>query len=277
MFEKITAALEIIEAGVANKSRFKEHNERLNRAVEAYISGLFEEHYLNKKEALQFMRDMDSAPHLTEAYYCNRNLTSYNKLVRELKAAQSEFNVAPILEGVLKLEGMAERVKAAKAAVATPAQLREAKERATQEKKRFLKGTTIAACINEQREGFVANYLASANKKLNRIDELIAEGDADFIAKFKGSIVEGKLTADHRAAYLKVVEQQANDDVDAFIAKMVTYIGEVETAELTGQLWAYSNLTVTKDGEKQVHRTRCIINVSKYGKLFNQWPTRRIV
>lgn len=277
MFEKVKAALEIIEAGSANKSVFSQNNTCLNRAVEKYISELFTEHYLNKKEALQFIRDTNTAPHLTEAYYCTRSLTSYKKLVRELKAAQSEFNVAPILEGVLKLEGMAERVKAAKAAVATPTQLREAKERATQEKKRYLKGTVIAACINAQREGYVANYLASGTRKLNRIDELIAEGDEDFIAKFKASIVDGKLTAEHRAAYLKAVEQQANDDVDAYIAKMVTYIGEVETAELDGQLWSYSSLIVTKDGEKQVHRTRCIINVSKYGKLFNQWPTRRIV
>ncbi len=75
--------------------------------------------------------------------------------------------------------------------------------------------------------------------------------------------------------------QQTRDamaaDFDSYVNKLSTKIGEgIVSAEITGRLWDYSTLTVTKnDGSVERWRTQQIINVSCLGKLFNQWPTRR--
>lgn len=65
---------------------------------------------------------------------------------------------------------------------------------------------------------------------------------------------------------------------DAYVAKLTAKIGKVTSASLDGEgTWVYSNLTVTTEaGERQVWRTQMIINVSILGKVFNQWPTRRV-
>jgi len=67
-------------------------------------------------------------------------------------------------------------------------------------------------------------------------------------------------------------------DYDAFVAKLVKKIGEVTKAKLHGNhVWDYSTLIVTKpDGEVQAWKTQQIVNHSKLGKPFNQWPTRRL-
>lgn len=65
---------------------------------------------------------------------------------------------------------------------------------------------------------------------------------------------------------------------EMFVAKLVRKIGACETAELTGShVWGYSILTVTKaDGSKENWKTQQIVNVSKLGLLFNQWPSRKV-
>lgn len=79
----------------------------------------------------------------------------------------------------------------------------------------------------------------------------------------------------------RYVEQRmiwAGEDYDAFVRKLVTKIGEVEDAKLVGNhVWSYSTLVVTtKAGEQQAWKTQQIVNYSKLGKPFNQWPTRRL-
>jgi hypothetical protein len=68
---------------------------------------------------------------------------------------------------------------------------------------------------------------------------------------------------------------------DAFITKLMHKVGFCTSAELDGNhVWGYSILTVTytdTDGQHQERfKTQMIVNVSKHGKLFNQWPTRKI-
>lgn len=65
---------------------------------------------------------------------------------------------------------------------------------------------------------------------------------------------------------------------DAFVAKLVSKVGEVESAELTGNhVWGYSVLKVAKaGGVVESWKTQQIVNVSKLGLLFNQWPTRKM-
>lgn len=52
---------------------------------------------------------------------------------------------------------------------------------------------------------------------------------------------------------------------------------EISTVNYTGSADPFSNSRLVLNGSNggMVWNTRCIINVSKYGKLFNQWPTRK--
>lgn len=71
--------------------------------------------------------------------------------------------------------------------------------------------------------------------------------------------------------------QDANACFDSYLFKLAGKIAKpIKQATYRGHLWDGSELSVVcEDDETQVWKTRCIINVSVYGKLFNQWPTRR--
>ena len=71
---------------------------------------------------------------------------------------------------------------------------------------------------------------------------------------------------------------EAAAQYDAFVAKLEGKIGPVVEATLEGEhVWGYSLLDVTTEsGERQIWKTQMILNVSKLGKVFNQWPTRKV-
>jgi hypothetical protein len=73
-------------------------------------------------------------------------------------------------------------------------------------------------------------------------------------------------------------KRDANALFDAFLLKMAGKIGPACTAaRLDGIIWDGCTVTATlADGSSQVWTTKCILNQSIYGKLFNQWPTRRV-
>ena len=77
--------------------------------------------------------------------------------------------------------------------------------------------------------------------------------------------------------YLNGVEREAEAAYRGFMAKMILKIGSpVVQASMTGNIWNDAKITVkTVSGEEQVWHTKMIINFSKYGKFFNQFPTRR--
>lgn len=66
---------------------------------------------------------------------------------------------------------------------------------------------------------------------------------------------------------------------DDYVAKLESKIGEVTDAVLSivSGVWHDSKLTVVKpNGVQEIWYTKCILNTSSLGKVFNQWPTRRI-
>ena len=80
----------------------------------------------------------------------------------------------------------------------------------------------------------------------------------------------------------KFIEQSIKDaeaQYDAFVIKLTEKIGVVNAAVLDGNhVWSESVLTVTlPTSEEQKWHTKQIINFSKLGKLFFQWPSRRLV
>lgn len=71
----------------------------------------------------------------------------------------------------------------------------------------------------------------------------------------------------------------ANAEVDSYINKLIGKIGKekhIASVAYAGQLWFGSILTVNCTDEKQTWKTKCILNVSCLGTVFNQWPTRRV-
>lgn len=78
--------------------------------------------------------------------------------------------------------------------------------------------------------------------------------------------------------FIATAEREAAQQYDAFVCKLVAKVGDVIEAALSGDhVWEYSYLTVvTAAGEAQKWKTQQIVNVSKLGLLFNQWPTRLV-
>lgn len=88
--------------------------------------------------------------------------------------------------------------------------------------------------------------------------------------------------ADINAAKVEKLVADAREDAafqyEAFVAKLNSKIGPATAARLEGNhVWGHSYLHVTTAaGEQQIWKTQMIINVSKLGKIFNQFPTRKV-
>lgn len=81
-----------------------------------------------------------------------------------------------------------------------------------------------------------------------------------------------------KSEFVRNAEESAHVDYRSWVVKMASKVGKnVVSANMKGDPWESSTLVVvTDDGEKQVWNTRMIINHSKYGKVFHQFPSRRI-
>lgn len=78
--------------------------------------------------------------------------------------------------------------------------------------------------------------------------------------------------------FVQNAELDAAMQYDMFVLKLVEKAGEHVKADLTGNhIWSESYLRVEdKDGNVTTWKTQTIINFSKYGKMFNQFPTRKV-
>lgn len=125
-------------------------------------------------------------------------------------------------------------------------------------------------------EDFGGQVYYIANKFYERITRPVADG----CSFSKAEYLQRKPCLESEASFLKETEESASLEFDKYVAKMISKIGEVESAELKSifdnDIWGYSFLNVVKDGEAMSWKTQQIINVSKLGKMFNQWPTRKM-
>jgi len=78
--------------------------------------------------------------------------------------------------------------------------------------------------------------------------------------------------------FIKEAKENAAKEYDLFVAKLEEKIGTCASAELTGNhVWSHSILTIKKEDETiERWKTQMIVNCSKLGKLFNQFPTRKV-
>lgn len=78
--------------------------------------------------------------------------------------------------------------------------------------------------------------------------------------------------------FIQAAQDNAAAQFDSYVAKLDRKVGTVTEAKLTGaNIWGHSMLrVVTEAGEAQNWKTQMILNVSKLGTLFNQFPTRKV-
>jgi len=78
--------------------------------------------------------------------------------------------------------------------------------------------------------------------------------------------------------FVESAEKMAAAQYEAYVGKLNHKIGEVKEAKLVGSaVWQHSILEVKKaDGTSENWKTQMILNVSKLGTVFNQWPTRKV-
>jgi hypothetical protein len=129
--------------------------------------------------------------------------------------------------------------------------------------------------VNPARPLASVNPLAAAN-----YDKL-----SDVFSYTRSGYIAHCLEVAYRAAGGKVcpnvnetnVAEAAGADFDGYLARLAGKIAEpIEGGRLAGSIWDNTLLTVQTRDSIQVWRTRCIVNVSCLGNLFNQWPTRRL-
>jgi len=92
----------------------------------------------------------------------------------------------------------------------------------------------------------------------------------------KVEIVEA--CAEYIERFVHNARRGAAFEYDAFICKMVMKIGAGCTeANISGDhVWSYSILRVQVDGEWQSWKTQQIVNYSKFGVPYAQWPSRQL-
>lgn len=77
------------------------------------------------------------------------------------------------------------------------------------------------------------------------------------------------------AKFVADAKENAAFQYDAFVAKLNRKIGPAISAQLEGNhVWSFSILHVVTEAGEQRWKTHMILNQSKYGKIFNQFPTR---
>jgi hypothetical protein len=70
---------------------------------------------------------------------------------------------------------------------------------------------------------------------------------------------------------------EAAAQYDAFVAKLNAKVGACDTAILKGShVWGSSMLMVTKGKTVEFWKTQQIVNVSKLGRHYLQWPSRKV-
>lgn len=145
----------------------------------------------------------------------------------------------------------------------------------------------LALGISSYRSGYISKAVASMQSRIDKaVLKLETEGMPDYPktsrdSGYKARLREWEFLRDvrierSRKALLAKTELMAGKSFDSYVAKLEAKIGEHDSAELVGDLWQYSTVKVTKGSQTEIWTTQIILNVSSLGKLFNQWPTRRI-
>lgn len=120
-------------------------------------------------------------------------------------------------------------------------------------------------------------YRREANDNLHRLYDQLTATDWPGASRTLADPDKRKRSVEREARFIKESREHAAAQYDAFVVKLVAKVGPCLSATLEGShVWGWSILSVVKAGvaEPEQWKTRQIINMSRNGKLFPQWPTR---
>ena len=294
-FNQIIVALNAaVAAGEITKVRYNEIKDRVGRLVYAESDQIRKDYYLSipyeqrevETEEMQVLRglyyDMPSNLHEVKAF---------TKKVIKIKVVH--VFVAAARKMAEKYAPAVALMDILKPMVVSSAKVREDKKaaQAVAMQKTFRDNGELLEVLRSHRAEFVKRNMEYAGTQYDNSKKAIADaGGLDNIAprpSLKMSSAQYMAAESLRSwySYIETTSRQhhveeagryAEASFDAWVEKMVQKIGETTvSAKMTGSAWTGSTLTVvTESGNTQIWNTKIIINQSKYGKLFNQFPSR---
>ena len=141
--------------------------------------------------------------------------------------------------------------------------------------------STYADYAGRQIETIKAALIANGmNMKLAYPDR-DSRQTAAAITDATSSTVQGydtrKFSAQKEAEHIEMNKKSAAFSFASYIEKMAMKLGDkgIVSVSFNGRIWNRCTVTITcDDGSVTTLDTQIIVNTSKNGKLFNQWPTR---
>lgn len=297
----VTAACKALEAAIsagsfANKTRQKECLDYLNRSYD------IERNVVRDWSLKNAPKDHSDARYdFLNAYDMPFEL--HNARPAHIKIAASvDAAVAGRIEDLIKMREMTKSL-----GFVTKEKAAEVKKTAAQLKYDAAMATVVAQAVLPKREEVIAHTKQECLDYRARLTAEVAEKGLAVVAPvpairpewdrkvayavFKKEREAYENAADYRrhvAAilgdkgfknYLDFEIHQVNASFNAYVFKLATKITGVKAARLADStaIWRGSTLIVTmNDGTEQRWVTTMILNRSVLGKLFNQWPTRRV-
>ena len=284
---------------LAQKEIIKSKYEELKRKIDRILEKLFESNIAkpflygkgpeNNKLQDEKLKDLVST-HI----YSVRDLLALKNKINKVK--MKDHHIFQAYESFYHdFSPIAQKIIDLKQYIVTAAKKKEEvkKIKTIEQKKKLADATSLIQVLTS----FINEYVLEAEKRARifydktmediktagGIDSIAPEVDfrkvgmdeykrADQKRKFYVGIM--KANKDH---YIKEAGLAAHADYMAWVHKMIQKIGKpVVNAEMTGNPWIGSTIKVTtEDGEEQIWTTKMIINQSKYGNLFNQFPSRK--
>ena len=146
----------------------------------------------------------------------------------------------------------------------------------------------VVAEHGKQRPDAVANPLAAHNYDTLKSSPYLEGVRKEFVAAYIATVEKAFVHAQERLQpqYRKIQFDSdrafwnANEEFNGYLAKLALKTVEkiISVDSLTGSLWNGSLLSVVVESQATVvWETKCILNISSLGKVFNQWPTRRVL
>lgn len=147
----------------------------------------------------------------------------------------------------------------------------------------------VVAEHGKQRPDAVANPLAAHNYDTLKSSSYLEGVRKEFVDAYTATAercfnaAQARLQPQYRSKLAFDSDKAfwaANEEFNGYLAKLALKNVEkiISVDSLTGNLWSGSLLSVVVESQATVvWETKCILNISSLGKVFNQWPTRRVL
>lgn len=302
-----------LKAGEIDNPTFQSLKYNVDRAIEGVSRAIPEKWlYQGKYEALRKLNNKH-LDNLTSAVpvYAIRDLTAFEKKVAKVKL-QHAF-VDDCLAFICLYKPLAEKFARLRETIVSTSQRRaQAKDRETKvREQKFTEYATLVEVLQQHLDAYVQRAEEIATDSVKAWVKRLAKHKWDAIKAAKPVGLEHvgprklremeqqtfglflsltdsttdyerycmrKKSATKEAEFVKRAGEAARASYMGWIYKMIQKIGQpVTAATMTGNPWIQSTIVVTrKDGTVQTWHTQMIVNYSKYGYPFNQFPSRLV-